>query len=321
MSGFRQVFRLMSPAGGRGRLSILIFHRVVKSADPLFPELPDAAKFETILRWLKTWFNVLPLDQALSRLTDGSVPERAAAITFDDGYADNHDVALPLLRRYGLCATFFIATGFLDGGRMWNDTIIAAVRSCSQPALDLDAIGLGVHPVLTIGDRQRTIETLIGLLKYRPIDERLELAGRIASIARAELPGDLMMTSSQLIALRRAGMQVGAHTVTHPILAKLSDRDARREIADSGKALESLLNERVGLFAYPNGRPGADYLPRHAAMVRELGFDAGLTTAPGVASMRSDMMELPRFTPWDRGRLKFGARLAANLRRTSPLPA
>ena len=109
-------------------------------------------------------------------------------------------------------------------------------------------------------------------------------------------------------------MQIGAHTSTHPILANVADDDARREIADSRTVLEAILRDRVGLFAYPNGKRGDDYLPRHVAMVRELGFDAAVSTHPGVATVATDPMELPRFTPWDRGRMAFGVRLGMNAR-------
>ena len=121
-------FELLSPGQRNGRLSILIFHRVLAQVDPLFPEEVDAARFDVICGWLRRWFNVLPLDAAVRRLRDGSLPRRAAAITFDDGYADNHDIALPILKKHGLPSTFFIATGFLDGGCMWNDTVIEAIR-------------------------------------------------------------------------------------------------------------------------------------------------------------------------------------------------
>jgi peptidoglycan/xylan/chitin deacetylase (PgdA/CDA1 family) len=77
-----------------------------------------------------------------SSAASGALPERAAAITFDDGYADNFTRALPLLREQGLPATFFVATGFLDGGRMWNDTISEAIRRCNEDVVDLSAIGL-----------------------------------------------------------------------------------------------------------------------------------------------------------------------------------
>src|SRR5688572_14817112 len=107
---WRWPLSIVSPGGVRGRLSILIFHRVLACPDPLFPEVPSAVDFEARMRWVRDWFNVLPLKQAIDRLYDRSIPARALAITFDDGYADNEEVAAPILKRLGLCATFFVAT-------------------------------------------------------------------------------------------------------------------------------------------------------------------------------------------------------------------
>ena len=313
MSVLRHLIGWMSPAGARGRLSILIFHRVARDPDPILPDIPDAHRFDSILRWLGSWFNVLPLDRAIQLLAEGSLPERAAAITFDDGYADNHRVALPVLRRNGMTATFFIATGYVDGGLMWNDKIIEAMRACDQRILDLRNIGLGAHEVVTIEQRRATIERLIGAVKYMVPDDRERRCDEIAAAAGSSLPRDLMMSTADIVALRRAGMQIGAHSVTHPILASIPDNDARHEIAESRRVLETMLDERVRLFAYPNGKPGVDYLPEHARMVRELDFDAAVSTAHGAATMGNDLMELPRFTPWDQSRWRFGARLASNL--------
>ena len=313
MSALGLLFRCLSPAGPKARLSILIFHRVVPVPDPLFPDLPDRRRFERMLDWVKGWFNVLPLDQAVRQLVAGTLPERAAAITFDDGYADNFVIALPLLRERGLTATFFVTTGFLDGGRMFNDTVIEAVRGCARPLLDLDALGLGRHPLGASSERRAAINKLIDGIKYRPAPERLALSERIAAIAGSAPPSALMMSTQQVQELHRAGMQIGAHSVSHPILAKLTLDDARHEISDGRKFLEDLLGERVGLFAYPNGKPGEDYTEDHAQLVRQLGFDAAVSTHAGAATVSSDLMQLPRFTPWDRGRFRFGARLAANL--------
>ena len=125
---FKHLFEWASPAGTKARLQVLIFHRVLPVPDPLFPDEVDARRFDELCGWLKGWFNMLSLDDAVARIKTGTLPTRAACITFDDGYADNYQVALPILRRHGLTATFFVATGFLDGGRMWNDTVIESVR-------------------------------------------------------------------------------------------------------------------------------------------------------------------------------------------------
>lgn len=316
----KPLFSLMSPAGRGARLNTLIFHRVLPRPDPLFPDEVDAAAFDTILDWVKSWFNVLPLDEAIARLADGSLPARAAALSFDDGYADNHDVALPLLRRHGLPCSFFVATGFIDGGRMWNDTLIEAVRRSTLATLDLrglkDASGedLGQHPLGAVPDRRGMLHGLIQRVKYLAPVPRLACVNAIAERAEVRPPDDLMMTGAQVRALRQAGMQIGAHTVNHPILATLGRNEAADEIARSRDTLQALLGERVGLFAYPNGKPGTDYLPDvHPAIVRELGFDGAVSTHWAASRRGDDVFQIPRFTPWDRSRMKFGLRLLRNL--------
>ncbi len=308
----------LSPPGDRGRLSIAIFHRVHAQTDPLFPDEPDAARFDALCSWFRSWFEVMPLDRATEALAQGRLPARALAITFDDGYADNHDVAMPVLRRHGLSATFFIATSFLDGGRMWNDTVVESIRRTRLRALPLQELGLALPERLDLPDgaaRAAIIERVLGAMKYLPHERRVAVARAIGERSGAELPDDLMMTSAQLRAMAAARMQIGAHTLTHPILAGLDDAAARAEIVGSRERLQALLGQPVDLFAYPNGRPGRDYGPRDVALVQQAGFRAAVSTSYGVSRTGSARMhELPRFTPWDRDRWRFGARMASNLR-------
>ena len=309
----KAVARMLSPGGRKGRLSILIFHRVLARRDAIINWDRDALEFERAIAWLKAWFNILPLDEAIVRLQDRSLPARAAAITFDDGYADNCTVAMPILQSHGLTATFFIATGYLDGGRMWNDTVVEAVRRCRTANLDLSAEGLGRYELGSPAAIREAIISILNKVKYRDPRERLKTVDYVASVAGGVLPSDLMLTSEQVKMMRRAGMSIGAHTVTHPIIGRLGPDEVRAEIAGSKEFLESLLQERVGLFAYPNGQPTLDYRREDAEAIRSLGFDAAVTTASGVADADSDLMQLPRFTPWDRTRLRFGVRLFRNL--------
>lgn len=317
MNLFRDAFSLASPAGKNGRLSVFIFHRVLPTPDSLFPDEPDARRFNELMTWIGSWFNVLPLDQAIDKLAQQSLPERAASITFDDGYADNHAIALPILKKYGLPATFFIATGFLNGGRMWNDTIIESIRSSPLSTLDLSPMQLGIHPISSLPEKQEAIHSLIQQIKYQSIQKRLALTSEIANLAQATPPTDLMMTTEEVVQLRQAGMQIGAHTVSHPILAKTDLAEARHEIHGSKRFLEETLGEPVRLFAYPNGKPDVDYLTEHVALVRDLGFDAAVSTASGSASVKNaDFHQLPRFTPWDKTKSRFALRLLQNLLRS-----
>lgn len=312
----RQALNLVSPGGHRGRLSVLIFHRVLPRVDPLFPTEVDAAYFDAVCSWLKAYFHVLPLDQAVQQLQAGSLPSRAAAITFDDGYADNHQVAMPILRKHGLTATFFVTTGYLDGGMMWNDAVIESIRRTAKPVLAANGIVGVALEELQIGseaEKGPAIQAVINRIKYLEPEQRKEFTTQLADRLEVVLPTDLMMTSAQVRDMRSNGMLIGAHTVTHPILALLDESQVAREAGESKRFLEELLGERVGLFAYPNGKLGTDYRPEQAGTIRELGFDASFATDWGAANGATDLFRMPRFSPWDRSPYKFSARMAWNL--------
>jgi peptidoglycan/xylan/chitin deacetylase (PgdA/CDA1 family) len=237
----------------------------------------------------------------------------ATAITFDDGYADNATLALPILQKLGLTATFFIATGFLDGGRMWNDTVIEAVRAHRLDELDLERIGFGRATTESPASKRASIGALLRAIKHLDPAERDDRVAAIAEAVGARLPDDLMMTRSMVRALHGAGMSLGGHTVRHPILRCVSDAEAEREIAQGRDALREISGEPVRLFAYPNGVPDADYQSRHVALVKRLGFDAAVCTASGAAVRGSDRYQLPRFRPWDRTAPRYALRFARNL--------
>ena len=134
------------------------------------------------------------------------------------------------------------------------------------------------------------------------------------SIAGTEVPKNLMLTRDSVKSLMDFGFEIGAHTVTHPILASTDTNEAWSEIQRSKNDLEDLTGRAVTLFAYPNGKPGQDYLPEHVQMVREAGFVGAVTGDWGAASRTSDNLQLPRFTPWARNPLKFDLLMLRNLR-------
>ena len=299
------------------RLSILIFHRVHQTRDPLFPEEPDALQFERLMRLMVRSFHVMTLGHAVSRLARGELPARAAVITFDDGYVDNLSVALPILQRCGLPASFFVSTGFLDGGRMWNDTVIECLRLCKLPKIDLDAFGLGELSLANNVERRIAIDALLPKIKYMNLTARQDAVARLQSATGVTaLPVNLMMTSDQVGQMHRAGMEIGAHTVRHPILTSIPLAEAEREIRDGKHRLESIIDASVDMLAYPNGQPCRDYDASHVALVQRLGFRGAVSTAPGVARVGDDLYQLPRFTPWGRSTTKWAARLVLNQRNT-----
>jgi len=312
----RKLLRLLgsgfSPGGKRGSLTILIYHRVLPQPDSFLKGILDAEHFDSVLSLLKTYFNVLPLSDALKLLQEEKLPPRAICITFDDGYADNVEVALPLLKHHKLSATFFIATAYLDGGNMWNDIVLETMRKVPGPEIDLSAAGFGIYSSRTDQERYLAAETIINKIKYLAPDSRCQVLDRFQEVVGIDVSERLMMTAEDVRQLHNAGMLIGGHTVSHPILASQDPVDAHREIEEGKQQLEALINHPVEYFAYPNGKPGTDYLPNHVQAVKSSGFKGAVTTAWGAASVEDDPFQLPRFTPWDRSLNRFMLRLILN---------
>lgn len=306
--------RLISPKGSRGSLSILFFHRVVAQRDELLPSEPTAQEFDAMMGWLQRQFTVISLSEGIHRLKEGTLPSAAAAITFDDGYRDNLEVAAPILKRRCMPATLFVATGFLDGGIMFNDVVIETIRHATGPTLDLPELGIESLPLDTLSSRREALSCLLRAIKHLPSNERLMTVNSLAERARVNLPRNLMMTQTQLREFAGQGFEIGAHTKNHPILAVLPDTEAREEISAGREQLEAMLDKRISLFAYPNGRWGKDFDERHVAMARDCGFDAAFSTEPGVCRKHNDLWNLPRFTPWDRTATRFHLRMLSNAR-------
>src|SRR5207253_213419 len=175
--------------------------------------------------------------------------------------------------------------------------VLEAFRSTTESSLDLTMFGLKKYVIGTVEERRAAIGEVLDELKYLPLPQRNRRAKDILRIAGVAPPNELMLTQESLRSLSTFGIDVGAHTVRHPILAKASLDDAWQEISEGKRALEKLLGQTVTVFAYPNGKPGHDYMSEHVRMVRDAGFAAAVNTVWSAASRTSDPFQLPRFTP------------------------
>lgn len=294
------------------RLVVITYHRVIE--DPVQADFDEIGlrQFRMHVDLYSRYFNVLRLTEAASLLQSRRLPSRAMCITFDDGYRDNVTAALPILMARGLPATFFVATGYLDGGIMWNDIVIESLSKTKECVLDLEDKGLGIHRIADVRERRDTIASVLSELKYRGRAERERLCRVIAERANMKVRDDLMMRTADLIRLRDAGMELGGHTRNHPILSVATDDESEADILAGKNDIEKVTHEEVRAFAYPNGRPGRDYDSRHVGMVRKLGFRTAVTTAPGYVDDDSDVLQLGRFSMWHRSRTKFMLRLMLN---------
>ena len=296
----------------KNRFLVLAYHRVLDAQDSLRPEQTFAKKFERHTIVLSKFFNVIDLSEVPAMLEANEIPPRAVAISFDDGYKDNFRTALPIIDKYKMTASFFVATAYLDGGIMWNDAIIEAIRHCKCAHIDFRIPGIDVLPTVSAPDKRATIVALIRHLKYLPSIARQEAVQCIVRKTGAELPKNLMMSSDNVAELHTAGMNIGAHTVHHPILSKISQDEARVEIVESKKHLESLLGASVSSFAFPNGKPGIDYLPEHVEIVRDAGFKLAVSTYHGRNDFSCDRFQIARISVWDNSKSAFLFRMLRN---------
>jgi peptidoglycan/xylan/chitin deacetylase (PgdA/CDA1 family) len=283
----------------RARLCIVNYHRILEASDPLLENEPDVPTFRKHMKMLADYFEVLPMHEALAALQQARLPPRAVCITFDDGYRSVHDLALPVLREFDLPATVFVSSGYVDSGEnMWNDRIVDAVRAAAGRELDLRASGAGLHPLDGVEARCAAVRQLTARAKYLPPAERMALVEELEALARP-VSHPLMLSAQMVRTLQASNVEIGAHTVSHPILTSLEDADAMAEIAGSKRALEAILGRPVRYFAYPNGKAGLDFNERHMAMVRDAGFAAAFSTAAGAVTALDDRFALPRSRPWD----------------------
>jgi peptidoglycan/xylan/chitin deacetylase (PgdA/CDA1 family) len=294
---------------GANRLSILIYHEVLDKADPMRPDTPTADAFQWQMQLLRRHFRPLPLAEAAVRLRNGDLPARSVCVTFDDGYRNNLDVAVPILRRFDIPATVFVATAFSGGRNMWNDRVIDLAGDPFLTRINLDSMGRPPVEITGHRDRLRLVNELLPTLKYRDYREREAAVDALYRDNGATEAPPRMLTHQEITRLSRSGVAIGAHTVDHPILKSLAPAEQRRQIESSKHTLENLTGKPVSSFAYPNGKPGTDYNEVAVQMAGEAGFTEAVSTSWGISTPQTSSLQLNRFTPWDRDPLRFHLRM------------
>jgi peptidoglycan/xylan/chitin deacetylase (PgdA/CDA1 family) len=278
--------RLLAPLA-RGRGVILMFHHVRparrESFQPnaLLEITPDY--LELVLSTLKrAGLDLVSLDEVPARLASAGRP--FAALTFDDGYRDNVEHGMPILDRHGAPWTMFVTADYASGcGRLWWLELEEVVRRSETLSLD-EGGATRVLPARTPEEKHAAFAAAYASLRAGT-EERLRdtiLAWcRTLRIDGAELVRRLCLGWDELADLaRRPGVTIGAHTLTHPMLAKHERAVVEREIAVGGAAIAHRLGVEVRHLSYPVGDPTSAG-PREFAMAREAGFVTAVTTRPG----------------------------------------
>ncbi|MFD2167322.1 polysaccharide deacetylase family protein [Thalassotalea euphylliae] len=306
---FHRVLHGLFKLVAKPQLSMLIYHQVVESRDAMRPDEPTAAEFEWQMALVSQYFTPMSLSDAKKALANDSLPKDAICVTFDDGYVNNLTVAQPILEKYDVPATVYVATGFCDGDNMFNDRIIDLIGDDKRSSVNLESLDMGIVTLESIEQRITLYSNVIKQIKYLTYPERKATIDKLYKANDcAEYPSR-MMTPSQIKALSDTGVTIGAHTVDHPILRTLTEAEQRKQISDSKTMLENLVGKVVCHFAYPNGKLGDDYSSETRNIVEEQGFETAVSTHNGVSNKETDIFQLKRFTPWDKSPLKFHLRL------------
>jgi|SRR5579883_3169577 peptidoglycan/xylan/chitin deacetylase (PgdA/CDA1 family) len=297
--------RLASPMT-QGRGVILMLHHV-RPWRPTTPQFQPNRGLEITPDFLEATlsavngagFEFVAMDEALRRLAEGGPP--FAALTFDDGYRDLRDFALPILERWRAPFTAYVATGFASRtARLWWLELEEAVRRLDRIDIAWDGASLAL-PSATFEQKQAAFDRLYWILRAGPEERLLRVVGDLA--ARAQVDGaamveDLCLTWAEIAELSRHPLAtIGAHTINHRMLAKWPDNVARDEMAASKAEIEARLGLEVRHFAYPVGDPTSAGR-REFALARELGFSSAVTTRPGMLfeDHRSHETALPRLS-------------------------
>lgn len=272
----------------RGSGVVLTFHHVRPAAfgdfapNRLLEITPDF--LDLTLRTINAeGFEIIALDELPSRLERGSA-RPFAVLAFDDGYRDNVEHAAPVLRRHRAPWTMFVTTEFAERrGRLWWLELEQAVARLDRVSLDLNGERLDL-PSRTAAEKRDAFEAIYWRLRAGPEDTLRERIGRLAEeagVASSELVRDLCLGWDEIAALARdPDVTIGAHTISHPMLAKHDEAAARREMAEGKRIIEERLGRPVRHLAYPVGDPTSAG-KREFQMAREAGFVTAVTTRPG----------------------------------------
>ncbi len=272
------------------RLLVLMYHRVIEqpALDPFrLGMCVSREHFAAQIDYLVSELRPIGLSEAVRRLANGqALPRRSVAITFDDGYLDNHQIAAPILASRSVPATFFVVTGGLGEARaLWWDRAIHALASTRQTRLHLPALSLP-GPVALDGDHRQAgaVAVLDALWRLAPDELPGVLDELVAQLAPQAQSDELAlgqaprMSQAQVASLHTMGFEIGAHTVSHLDMRHLSPQRIEAELIESRQVLSSLCGQPVAGFAYPSGFLSTGL--QHA--VRTAGFDYAVSTERGI---------------------------------------
>jgi len=304
--GMLDSYALLRRKMSRPQVATLMYHHVCPREGE-HPNFVSPEKFRAQMEYFSREWQVLSLDELAEYVLLGkSIPERAVAITLEDGYQDNYRYAYPILKEYRIPATVFLTTGYV-GSRdiFWWNRIDYAIQHTSRSNLHLGK--LGAYSVRSEAEKTLAASVITENLRKLPEAKRELLVEKVIDICEAEARSDLnnnhFLSWEECKEMKNNSIDIGSHTVSHPMLTRLPPKQARYEMEQSKKHIEEKLGMEVKAFSYPFG----DYDTDMVALVRKSGYAYAVTATPRKAIGSEDNVYqigrvAPRYALWALGR-------------------
>lgn len=220
----------------------------------------SAETFRRQVQYLKKHFELVTMSDIADQIENGGIRPRQAVLTIDDGYADFHEVALPVLVEEGVPATFFVTTRFVDQDIwLWPDKLEYLLAGTASLELSMDDVPSKL-PLESKIDKQQAWKAIVDILLDRTPPERDSYLASIALQLNVDIPTTPTIEYRacnwrQIAEIQAAGIEIGAHTENHPRLTNLDDDFLNKEILGSKSKIESNIGVTAVSFCYPNGAP------------------------------------------------------------------
>ena len=293
--------RIISPGASA---AILMYHSVMSDpaahADSLGGIIHSESEFRAQMELLRRDYHPLSLDEVVDNLKAGKPsPKRSVVVTFDDGYTDNCEVAMPILDQLVVPATFYVTVDCVEQRKLpWPSRLRFAFRKTKLPAW-IDGRN-NSWPLQDFDSRERAYLASCGDCCQLSGQAQESFVRGIEEQLHASIPGNassLMMNYEQVRTLLQHGHIVGSHTMTHPNMAYIPEDAARIELAESKQRLEQALKAPIRHFSYPCPAMSPHWSERTVAQSRSVGYDSAVTTNGGVTRCGDHPLSLKRIRP------------------------
>lgn len=285
----------------RNALTIIAYHAVIDTPLTVYDWcFLDEFSFREQIKYLKTHFNVVHLSEAIELIENGDIDRPTAVVTFDDGFQNNYDVAFPILHQYGIPATIFLTTKYIDtDDTIWFCKLNHALIKTRETRLSWNGSLFNIAHSSEKAYTSALIQLRLKEMSHEDILKQVrEIIMQTSDDPDYPISPDSpyrILSSDAITKMVESGLfEFGAHTDSHAILSNLSSREKEEEIARSVRQVEGFTQKPCKLFAYPNGGE-KDFDKESIDLLNSHGIRAALTMIPGPNVISTPLMQLRRY--------------------------